>query len=367
MRLNVSREHLSRELSVAQNIVEKKATIAILTNVLLNVTKNDIHLTATDLDITYQSRVPVEVEEEGSVTVLASKVSEIFRLIPDKEVRVFMTEHDRLRVEGDSLFYELPTQSPEDFPKVPDVEDFGGMTVDHRLLRTAFEKVLPSIAQDEYKYQYGAILAKTNESELELVSIDGYRMNFVTLPVRVDTGVTFPDILITRKAAQEIVKIEDEKEVRLVQHDKFIAFLYGARKMTCRQPQVNFPDYSGFLENRGSKVFVFDREEMAEAIKRVSIVSAGNYKGIKFILENGKLTLDGSHPDYGEAVETLSVDYEGSPVTIIFNARYVQDFLSTVHVERVHVYFTDPEKKVFFVPDGEEDISHSSILMPITL
>lgn len=368
MRVNVNRELLSRELSTAQNIVEKKTTIAILTNVLLRVSEGMIHLTATDLDLTYQSQVEADIEEDGSLTVLASKISEIFRLLPTDDVSMYLTEHSRLRVEGQSLFYELPTQSADDFPRIPEVGDFGGITVRHNILKLGLEKVLPSIAQDEYRYQFGAILARMKNEELELISMDGHRLNHVTIPARLDPGVNFPDVLITRKAAHELIRLDGGDTVRLVQHEKFVAFLYANRKMTCRQPQVSFPDYQSFLQHRNDELqLVFNRHDMAESIKRVSVVSGGNYRGIKFILKPNSLTLDGSHPDYGEAVETLTVEYDGPAQEIAFDSRYLQEFLQTVHTDRVHAYFKNRDEKVLFTPEGEDDIQHQHILMPMTL
>ncbi|MEJ5167070.1 MAG: DNA polymerase III subunit beta [Thermoanaerobaculia bacterium] len=366
MHFLVSRDILRKELSIAQSVVEKKTTIPILVNVLLKVEGGFLKIVATDLDVTYHSRVPVEVKKEGSATVMASKLSEIFSLLPDGDVEVNLKDHGKLHIGAQNVNYDLSVLPEEDYPKVPYVEEKRGIEVDFKMLQDGLLRTLPSVSMEEYRYQLGGVCFKVEEKNLELASTDGHRLSRVVIKCKIKDKYTFEESIIPRKACAELARLDGEETVIICNFDQFSAFILNERQIIARKLQAKFPDYKNYLMDRGDKTFTIERSKLYDAVRRVSVISLGKYYGIRFLLTKGKLVLDGSHPDIGEAIEQLEVDYSGEQFQITFNAKYLIDFLSTLSDTTIEVYFKDMKAKATFIPK-EENIDHIYILMPMTV
>lgn len=365
MHFIVSREILRKELSIAQAVVEKKTTIPILLNVLLKVENDFLKIIATDLDVTYHSHVPVTAKKQGSATVMASKLSEIFSLLPEGDVEFILRENGKLHISSQNVNYDLSVLPEENYPKVPYAEEKKGIEVDYNLLQEGLIKTLPSVSIEEYKYQLGGICFKVNGNNLELASTDGHRLSRIIINCEVKENYVFEECIIPRKACAEISRLEKEDKVLIYNFDQFTAFIFNEKQIVARKLQSKFPDYKSYLSERGDKSFSVLKDKLYDAVRRVSVISLGKYYGIRFLLNKGKLVLDGSHPDIGEAIEEIDVDYSGEQFHITFNAKYLLDFLGTVSDTKINVYFKDTKSKATFIP--EEKIDHIYILMPMTV
>ncbi len=366
MHFIVSRDVLRKELSIAQAIVEKKTTIPILVNVLLKADDNYLKIVATDLDVTYHSRVPVEIKKKGSATVLAQKLSEIFSLLPEGDVKFFLSEKGKLHISSQNVDYDLSVLPEDDYPKVAYVEEKNGVEVDYKLLQEALIRTVPAVAMEEYKYQLGGVCFKVEDGKMEFASTDGHRLSKVVINCKVKEGYVFEESIVPRKACAEISRLEGEEKVLICNFDQFTAFIFNDRQIVARKLKHKFPDYKSYLMDRGDKFFSIEKGRFYDAVRRVSVISSGKYYGVRFLLNKGKLVLDGSHPDIGEAIEELEIDYSGEQFQITFNAKYLLDFLSTVSETKINVYFKDIKSKATFIPE-EEDIEHIYILMPMTI
>lgn len=366
MHLFVERDLMRQELSITQAIVEKKTTVAILVNVLLRAEKNTLNLTATDLDVTYHARIPVEVKKEGGATVLASKLSEIFALLPENRVELQLKDNGRLLISSGAVNYELAILPPEDYPKVPRCDDGHGIKVSRDRLQRGLARTIPSVSMDEYRYQLGGVCFKCSDGKLELASTDGHRLNRVILPAESEKGYAFPEGIVPRKACHELTKMEGEEFCHVGHQDQFITFRFQDRELIARKLQNKFPDYTAYITQFGEKEVGLQRDTFFEAVRRVSILGSGKYYGIRFFLSPGKLKLDGSHPDIGEAIETMEVDYKGEQIQIGFNSKYLLDFLASVPSTAIKIYLKDSNSKGVFIPQ-DETLDHVYVLMPMTL
>jgi len=366
MHFIVSREILRKELSIAQAIVEKKTSVPILVNVLLKVEDNYLKIIATDLDVTYHSKIPVNVKKKGSATVMASKLSEIFSLLPEGDVEFLLSEKGRLHISSKNVNYDLSVLPEEDYPKLTYVEERKGIEVNYKLLQEALIRTIPSVSMEEYRYQLGGVCIKVDNKKMEFASTDGHRLSRVIINCENKKDYVFEESIIPRKACAEISRLEGEEKVLISNFDQFTAFIFNEKQIVARKLQHKFPDYKSYLADRGDKHFCVERSNLYDAVRRVSVISMGKYYGVRFLLNKGKLILDGSHPDIGEAIEKLDVNYSGEQFQITFNAKYLLDFLSTVSDTKINVYFKDVKSKATFIPE-EEDIDHIYILMPMTV
>lgn len=366
MHFFVSRDILRKELSIAQSVVEKKTTIPILVNVLLKTEKGFLKIVATDLDVTYHSRVPADVKKEGSATVMASKLSEIFSLLPDGNVEIVLKDQGKLHIAAENVNYDLSVLPEEDYPKVPFVEEKKGIEVDYNFLQEGLIRTLPSVSMEEYRYSLGGVCFKVEEDNLELASTDGHRLSRVIVKCKVKDKYVFEESIIPRKACAELSRMDGENFVTINNFEQFTAFIFNDRQIIARRLQHKFPDYKNYLQDPGEKTFSIEKNKLYDAVRRVSVISLGKYYGIRFLLSKGKLVLDGSHPDIGEAIEQLEVDYKGEQFQITFNAKYLIDFLSTVSDTKIEVHFKDMKSKATFIPK-EENLDHIYILMPMTV
>lgn len=365
MHFVVSRDILRKELAIAQAVVEKKTTIPILVNVLLKVENNSLKIIATDLDVTYHSCVPVAAKKQGSATVMASKLSEIFSLLPEGDVEFTLREKGKLHILSQNVSYDLSVLPEEDYPKVPYAEEKKGIEVDYDLLQEGLIRTLPSVSIEEYRYQLGGVFFKVNKNKLELASTDGHRLSRVIIDCESKGNYAFEESIIPRKACAEISRFEKEDKTLIYNFDQFTAFIFDGKQIVARKLQSKFPDYKSYLSDRGDKSFSVLKGKLYDAVRRVSVISMGKYYGIRFLLNKGKLVLDGSHPDIGEAIEEIDVDYSGEQFHITFNAKYLIDFLNTVPDTKINVFFKDMKSKATFIP--EEEIDHIYILMPMTV
>lgn len=366
MHFFVERDLMRQELSITQAIVEKKTTVAILINVLLRVEKNKLQLTATDLDVTYHAKVPVEVKKDGGATVMASKLAEIFALLPENRVEMKLKDNGRLLISSGAVNYELAILPPEDYPKVPRCDDASGINVSYELLQKGMVRTIPSVSMDEYRYQLGGVCFKIAEGKLELASTDGHRLNRVILPADMEKGCVFPEGIVPRKACYELTKMDGEESCRIGHQEQFVTFRLKNRELIARKLQNKFPDYTSYVTQFGDKELVLDRDGFFEAVRRVSILGSGKYYGIRFYISPGKLKLDGSHPDIGEAIETLEVAYKGESMQIGFNSKYLLDFLGSISGGPITLYLKDSNSKGVFLPQ-DASIDHVYVLMPMTL
>lgn len=360
-------EEMYRELSLIQGIIEKRTTLEILTHFLMESKEGQLHLTATDLDLTYQSNIPIKMEEEGGCAVLAQKMYDIFRLLPSQNAQISLLPDQTLLVEGGHVSYQLKARPAMDYPQIPEVKDGMTFRFSHKVFRNALQRTLPTVAQDEFRYQYGSLFFHFEGEEVELVTTDGHRLSYVRFPVEDLHKEAIPDFLLNRKAAIEMMKIEEDVTVEAMVKHPYLSFTFPHRRLLARQGQGSLPSYREFLKPTGDRSCVFSKKMLLEAIRRVSVVSSSDFKGIRFEFEENKVVLDGSHPDYGVAREEISLEHDMVDYKISFNYQYLMDFLQSIDEEEVKVYFGEPKEKAFFVPQGEKNLNHVFIMMPMAL
>ena len=367
MKFKVTKEVILEELQILQGIVEKRNTMPILANILMNVAETEVEITGTDLEVGMKTHFPAEVEETGTVTVSGKKLFEIVKSLPEGQSVSFKENHDDLMMQvtsGESEFKVLCLPK-DDYPQVAEakfekkiklpVEDFRGM----------IDRVYFAIAQEQRYYLNGALMVIKPKS-LELVSTDGHRMSYVlrkTDSLDISKEIR---VIIAKKTLNEIRKFGDG-EIEFDMDENNLFFRCGRRTLISRIIESKFPNFEAVIPKENPHVMTLNKKMFEEAVKRVSLFSAERSKGVKLTLEKNRLRLFSSNPEIGEARDKIEVEYKGPGLEIGFNAQYFLDFLGAVETDKIRFELKDENSAALLQPDGETGLESKYVLMPMKI
>ena len=334
MEFVIRKSDLVRELQTVTGVVEKRATLPILANLLLETTKDGLQVGASDLEVTIRGTAEANVVRPGSVTLPAGKLHEIARSLPDSDVQFKLLDRNQVAITCERTRYRIAGQPRDDFPGFPEVDTKGGVKLPAALLNRMIERVAFAITTEDPRYSLNGALLLMGRGRLTLVATDGHRLAFVSHELGAAVAGDELRLIVPRKALSEVQKMTeslgDEDEVVFGKADNQIYFVVGTHKLTSNLLEGNFPRYENVMPQSSEVTVVLSTEDLAQAVRRVSLLASERYgRAVRLALTSGKLQLS-SRTEMGEAEEVLSVDYEGTPIEIGFNARYLIDYLSVV-------------------------------------
>jgi DNA polymerase-3 subunit beta len=357
MEFTVNRTDLVRELSLSQGVVEKKTTIPILSNVLLEAAGDRITLTATDLELGIRCSCPARVKKEGAGTVPARKLLDYVRLLPEADVNMkFMENHwatitcgrSRTRIAGMSResFPELP-QMPERMAEVP-VKTLASM-----IQRTAF-----AISMEESRFTLNGALLVMRPEGLTMVATDGHRLAYVQA-TPAESGQIDQQFraLIPKKAMAELIKLADDTtpdaKAIFAGDDNHLFFEVGHRLLITRKLTGNFPDYERVLPKDHSALATLQKDEIRSAIERVAQFADERSRAIRVAFSEGEVKVFSSSVEMGESEESVTSEYQGPAMEIGFNAQYLLDFLRAIPQDHVAFELKDQKSAGELRPAGD--------------
>jgi len=366
MKFSVAKEIVLAELQLLQGIVEKRNTMPILANILVQATADRVEMTGTDLEVGLKTHFPANMEEPGAVTISGKKIFEIVKSLPDEKTIVF-EEKDDLMMEissGKSQFKVLCLPK-EDFPQVPEGKFEKKINLSGDLFREMIDRVYFAIAQEQRYYLNGALLILKNNS-MELVSTDGHRLSYTSAFVEnLEIGDEIR-VIVAKKSLGELRKMTDEG-VEFDSDENNLFFRVGSRMLISRIIESKFPNFETVIPKDNPHVLQVSKDEFTQAIRRVSLLSTERSRGIKFSIGKGNLKLFSSNPEIGEARDDLEIDYKGADLEIGFNSQYLLDFLLSVNSERVRLELKDENSAAILKPDIEETIKYTYVIMPMKI
>ncbi len=372
MEFSVSKSDLVRELGLTQGVVEKKTTIPILSNILVETDgeTDQVWLTATDLELGIRCACPARVKKEGAGTIPARKLLDYVRLLPDADVQVklgdnqwasFVCGRSRTRIAGMSResFPELPLM-PEVLAEVP-----------VSILSQMISHTIFAISSEESRFTLNGALLILRENGLVMVATDGHRLAMVEKRIPLE-GLTSPfRALLPKKAMAEIQKLANDDPAKKVQfsgNDNHLFFQIDKRLLLSRKLTGNFPDFERVLPKEHPHRIVLQREELKSAIERVAQFADERSRSIRMKVGSGELRVHSSLSDTGESEESIPVDYSGEDVEIGFNALYLIEFLRAVDQEEVEFYFKDANSAGELRPhNGPADSVYRYVVMPMRI
>ena len=349
MKVTIPRNHLLSHLQRAQNIVERKTTLPILSHILMEAEPSFLRLSSTDLEVGVTDICEATVAKPGSTTVHARKFFEIIRELPESEIQLTQKE-ETLEIRSGKSLFRLRSLSPNEFPQIPQIQAEESVRIPCALLREMITKVSISVSTDEARYTLTGVLTQMYEKEgktvLKMVTTDGHRLSFCerSLPETrilsyfesVSTKGEKRDVILPKKAVQEMGRLLEEGQDQELEFGIFQenAFVRKANfSMIMRLVQGKFPDHQAVIPAQIEKSLRVESSSLEEALRRVSLLSTEKTRGIKFSVEKGKITVSSNSPEIGEAQEEIDVSFEGEPFEVSFNVRYILDLVQVIRGE----------------------------------
>jgi DNA polymerase III subunit beta len=349
MKATLERTALLKALGHVHRVVERRNTIPILSNVLIEAQARQLTLRATDLDLEATESAPADVAQEGATTVAAHVLYEIVRKLPDgAQVSLEMTgEAGQLLLRSGRSRFHLQSLPASDFP------DLAAGDLTHRFslgagdLKKLIDNTQFAISTEETRYYLNGIYMHTTDvggtTMLRAVATDGHRLARVEMPA--PQGASgMPGVIVPRKAVNEVQKlIEDiEAEVAVELSAAKARFKFGDTVLTTKLIDGTFPDYARVIPANNDKRLVVEKGPFSQAVDRVSTISSERGRAIKLAIADGKMTLSVNNPDSGSASEEIEVDYDSPPIEIGFNARYLLDIADQLASDTALIKLADP-------------------------
>ncbi len=369
MEFTVSRADLVRELNLSQGVVEKKTTIPILSNVLVEADSDRIHLTATDLELGIRCSCPARVKKSGGGTIPARRLLDYVRLLPDGDVQVKIQENHWASLVSGRSRTRIAGMSRDSFPELPQMPDVLA-EIPIGVIASMIGKTIFAISAEESRFTLNGALLVLNKGELTMVATDGHRLSMVeTADI---PGITASyRALLPRKAMQELQKLAGEADpaaiVRFSGDDNHLFFQLGERLLLSRKLTGNFPDYPRVLPKDQPNSVTLERDELRGAIERVSQFSDERSRAIRVRFGSNEVKIHSSVSETGESEESIPSTYDGPAVEIGFNAQYLLDFLRAVGEPQVSFLFKDPNSAGEMRPAGEKPQNYRYVIMPMRI
>jgi DNA polymerase-3 subunit beta len=367
MELVARKADLVRELQFFQQIVERKNTIPILANVLIESTGNEVTLLATDLEVALRSRCEAAVNKPGSVTLPAKKLYEVVRALPDGDVNI---ETDKggnsVKVSGGQFSSKMPTLPREDFPSLPEAGGGVKATIDGKSLAQMVTKTQFAITGEDTRFYLNGAQFVLRSEDMTFVATDGHRLALMNVKHEGSKGDDIKAIL-PRKTLAELGRLlaEGNNNVNYERGENHLFFEIGPRLLISRMIDGQFPAYERVVPKGNDKHVEFERDRLTQAVRRVSILSNERSRAVKMMLDKGKVEVTSSSPEFGEAREPIPVDYSGPALTICFNAQYVLDFLGVVETDVVALELKDEVSQAVMKPVGADGYDYTYVIMPM--
>ena len=371
MEFTVSKADLVRELSLSQGVVEKKTTIPILSNVLLEASGDRLYLTATDLELGLRTSCPAKVKKEGSGTIPARKLLDYVRLLPDSDITVKFAENHWASLTCGRSRTRIAGMSRESFPELPPMPE-AVAEIPAKSLTAMIARTMFAISMEESRFTLNGALLLMGDTGLTMVATDGHRLAYVhrDAPAGSNGHIAYR-ALVPRKAMGEITKLTDDggtDKVRFAGDDNHLFFEFGPRLLITRKLTGNFPDYDRVLPHDNTNIATVSKDEAKAAIERVAQFADERSRAIRVQFGAGELRVFASSLETGESEESVPAEYAGPELEIGFNAQYLLDFLRAVPQEQVAFSLKDQKSAGELQPVGAEPRDeYRYVVMPMRI
>ncbi len=371
MEFTVSKSDLVRELSLSQGVVEKKTTIPILSNVLVEAAGDRIVLTATDLELGVRCSCPAKVTKPGAGTIPAKRLLDYVRLLPDADVNVKLAENQWASLLCGRSRTRIAGMSRESFPELPQMPEVLA-EIPVGILASMISKTIFAISMEESRFTLNGALLLLKANAMTMVATDGHRLATVDYPADLPGVSGSYRALLPRKAMSEILKLAAESgadtKIKFAGDDNHLFFELGDRLLLSRKLTGNFPDFERVLPKEAPNTVSLPRDEFKAVIDRVSQFSDERSRAIRVQVLPGEVKVHSSISETGESEESIPSEYSGPSVEIGFNAQYLLDFLRAVSQDTVTLHFKDPNSAGELRPGGDSNgYTYRYVVMPMRI
>ncbi|ETI59771.1 DNA polymerase III subunit beta [Marinomonas profundimaris] len=365
MKFSVVRETLLKPLQLVAGVVERKQTMPVLANVLVEVKDQILTLTGSDLEVELIGHVPLDECEEGRITVPARKLMDICKSLPDSAVIEFTLDEQKAVIRSGRSRFSLSTLPADEFPNIQDMQGDLTVSISQNSVRRLIDRTGFAMANQDVRYYLNGMLLEVADGQLRVVATDGHRLATAVEDAQVSGDVA--QVIVPRKGVLELNRLLNDTDelVELVIGTNHIRAKVADYVFTSKLVDGKFPDYHRVIPRNNEKIVIADRLELRQVFLRASILSNEKYRGVRLILSNGMLQVFANNPEQEEAEESVLVQYQGDNMEVGFNVGYLLDVLGVVDTQEVRLSLNDSNSSALI----EEADSHAAqyVVMPMRL
>lgn len=365
MRFSLQREVLLKPLAQVVNVVERRQTLPVLANLLVQVQDGRLSLTGTDLEVEMVARVAVEDAQDGETTIPARKLFDIVRALPDGSKVVVSQSGEKITVQAGRSRFTLASLSANDFPSIDEVEANERVTVPEASLKELIDRTAFAMAQQDVRYYLNGLLFDLRDQALRCVATDGHRL--ALCEAALDGSGAKRQIIVPRKGVQELQRLLEggERTLELELGRSHLRVKRDDVTFTSKLIDGKFPDYEAVIPIGADRIVSVDREVLRAALQRAAILSNEKYRGVRVEVSPGQLRISAHNPEQEEAQEEIEAQTSVDDLAIGFNVNYLMDALSALRDEEVILQLRDANSSALVREAGSEKSRH--VVMPLRL
>ena len=372
MKAIINKNEILPVLAKIQGLTGRKTSLAITTNILIQTLDSGISISATDLETGFEGAYPANVETQGIIAINARKLYEIVREFPSEDIYLNEIENHWIEIGNQNVEYHIVGLNPDDFPEIPKIEGVDFFEIDSAAFAKMIEKtVIISGASDDNRAHVMGVYAERIEQEdqkiFRLVATDGSRLSKADFIF--DKAFELPagsNVLIPKKGLMEVAKfLDSEGTVKIGIKDNNFIVKREKETLIIRLLEGEFPKYGDIVLKTDGHDIQMDRQLFLMMLKRMSILSSDEYKGVIFHFGKEKLLINSTNPDIGESKEDMEIAYQGDPLEVMYNPKYFIDTLNVINEDNIVINIVDEEKPCKI--EGERDKSYLSVIMPMRI
>jgi len=366
MKFSIQREALLKPLQHVIGVVERRQTLPVLGNVLINASKKIIKLTATDLEVELQAQINIAVTETGDITLPARKLLDICRTLPDEAQLDISVKKERALISSGKSRFTLSTLPATEFPLIDKLKNPRKFSLPENDFHQLLERTGFAMAQQDVRYYLNGLMLQPEGKLLRAVATDGHRLALCELAASVGAGDE-QQVIVPRKGVQELQRILEhgEQQLNIEISSNHIRITTAELRFTSKLIDGRFPDYSRVIPTSLDKHLRINRDQLRQALTRTSILSNEKYRGIRLELSKNNIKIQAHNPDKEEAVEEIDVQYEGDGIVIGFNVTYLLDVLNVLSGDDVELSLGDANSSALLTQPGNSDCRY--VVMPMRL
>ena len=377
MYFEIDKKEFIKGLSLMQSVAGRKTTLPILSHILLEWEKNSLYLTGTDLETGIREELMAKIHEKGRASVSAKKLYEIVRELPEETIHIRKKDNQWITLQCGKSIFNLAGLDPEEFPSLPTYQEENFSTVSTGVIREMIEKTVFAASNEESRYHLNGVLfahsKQGGEEMLRMVATDGHRLSLVDRKNKKIFGIEEKGIIMPKKGILEVKKIigdrDGEGEMGIYFNETHGFFKLGKSLTVIRLIEGEFPEYEQVIPKGNDRKLVMVKERIVSSLKRVSTMANERMEGVKFSLKANSVEMSSTHQDFGDAQEEVEVVYDGPPLQVGFNARYLIEALNVIDTEEVLMELKDEGSPGILRPSSPTPAvsNQISIIMPMRL
>lgn len=344
MKVKTSKENLLAGIQIVQNIVSSKTTLPILSNILLETKGDKLQLNSTDLDIGISCEIPVEIMEEGAITIPAKRFGDIVRELPMEDVVISVKKNNQIDIEGRQCRFKLSGLPKDEFPKFPEFKDKEAIQIEQAVLKDMLRLTSFAVSHEESRYVLNGVLMEISDEIIRIVATDGRRLAKIekklSVPVKTDIAVIIPI-----KAIQEIIRnLKDEGILSFVVGANQLLFDIDGVLIATRMIEGEYPNYQQVIPKSVKNRIKMNTQEFLSSIRRANLLATPDFQAIKMEVFPDKIVISKSTPDVGESREVIPIQYDGEEMIVGFNPQFLIDFLKNIDEDHVDIELDGADK-----------------------